>query len=95
MTKISAQNSTQPPTLSIDWEAYLPYLENEDISEEKKRELIETLWSIMVTFVDLGFGIEPTQQAMDAKGIVEASQSFLSAAQMQNKTKAQQKEDTQ
>lgn len=53
---------TAPPRLSIDWDAYLPFLENEDISEEHKRELIEALWSIMVSFVDLGFGIHPVQQ---------------------------------
>lgn len=53
---------TAPPHLSIDWDAYLPLLENEDISEEQKRELIEALWSIMVSFVDLGFGIHPLQQ---------------------------------
>lgn len=53
---------TAPPRLSIDWDAYLPFLENEDISEEQKRELIEALWSIMVSFVDLGFGIHPIQQ---------------------------------
>lgn len=50
------------PTLSIDWDAYLPYLENEDIPEEQKRELIKTLWAIMVGFVDLGFGLHPVQQ---------------------------------
>ena len=53
---------TAPPRLSIDWDAYLPFLENEDISEEQKRELIEALWSIMVSFVDLGFGIHPLPQ---------------------------------
>ena len=53
---------TAPPRLSIDWDAYLPFLENEDISEEQKHELIEALWTIMVSFVDLGFGIHPIQQ---------------------------------
>jgi hypothetical protein len=54
---------TAPPALTIDWDAYLPFFENEDISEEHKRELIESLWTIMVSFVDLGFGIHPVQQA--------------------------------
>ena len=51
------------PSLSIDWEAYLPFFENEEISDDDKRELIGILWSIMVSFVDLGFGIHPVQQA--------------------------------
>lgn len=54
---------TAPPALTIDWDTYLPFFENEDISEEHKRELIEALWTIMVSFVDLGFGIHPVQQA--------------------------------
>ena len=54
---------TAPPRLTIDWDAYLPFFEDEDISDEHKRELIEALWSIMVSFVDLGFGVHPVQQA--------------------------------
>jgi len=54
---------TAPPRLTIDWDAYLPFFEDEDISDEDKRELIEALWSIMVSFVDLGFGVHPVQQA--------------------------------
>lgn len=54
---------TAPPTLTIDWDAYLPFFEDDDISEEQKHELIEALWSIVVSFVDLGFGVHPIQQA--------------------------------
>ncbi len=54
---------TAPPGLEIDWDAYLPFFEDEDISEADKRELIEALWSIVVSFVDLGFGVHPVQQA--------------------------------
>ena len=53
---------TAPPSLTIDWEAYLPFLENEDIADEHKRELIEALWAIVVGVVDLGFGVHPIQQ---------------------------------
>ncbi|MCE8006625.1 hypothetical protein [Aestuariivita sp.] len=54
-------DASTPPTLSIDWEAYLPYLEDEDIPDTQKRVLIESLWSIMLSFVDLGFGLSPHQ----------------------------------
>lgn len=53
---------TAPPTLSIDWEAYLPFFEDENIPESDKQELIEALWAIVVSFVDLGFGVHPVQQ---------------------------------
>ncbi|OIQ43711.1 MAG: hypothetical protein BM558_10805 [Roseobacter sp. MedPE-SW] len=54
---------TAPPRLTIDWDAYLPFFEDEDISDEHKRDLIEALWANMVSFVDLGFGVHPVQQA--------------------------------
>lgn len=54
---------TAPPSLTIDWDAYLPFFEDEDISEDDKRQMIEALWSIMVSFVDLSFGVHPVQQA--------------------------------
>ena len=52
-----------PPSLTIDWQAYAAMLEESDWSDEQKRELVETLWSIVVAFVDLGFGVHPAQQA--------------------------------
>ena len=54
---------TAPPRLEIDWDAYLPFFEDEDIPDEAKKELLEALWSIVVSFVDLGFGVHPVQQA--------------------------------
>lgn len=57
------KDTTLPPSLTIDWEAYLPFLENEDISEDQKRVLIETLWGIMAAFVDLGFKVHPVPHA--------------------------------
>jgi len=56
-------NTVQRPGLSIDWDLYLAHLEESDLSESQKREFIQTLWSIVVSFVDLGFGIHPLQQA--------------------------------
>ena len=55
-------SETAPPTLTIDWDAYLPFFEDDDISEEDKHEMIEALWAIVVSFVDLGFGVHPVQQ---------------------------------
>ena len=55
------------PTLSIDWDLYEEYLEESDMSDDEKRELIETLWNIVVSFVDLGFGIDSVQRAEDDK----------------------------
>ena len=45
------------PALTIDWDLYEAMLEEYECSDDQKRELIETLWSIVLTFVDFGFGI--------------------------------------
>lgn len=50
------------PSLSIDWEVYAAMLDSSDMPLEQQKELIETLWSIVVTFVDLGFDLNPLQQ---------------------------------
>lgn len=49
------------PSLGVDWAFYAHYLEDSDLSDEEKREFIETLWSIVTSFVDLGFGLHPAQ----------------------------------
>ncbi len=61
---VETANTAPGTALSIDWELYGTYLEDSDLSEAQKREFIETLWSIVVSFVDLGFGIHPLQQAL-------------------------------
>ena len=50
------------PSLSIDWELYAAMLEESDMPLEQQKELIETLWSIVVMFVDLGFNLSPVTQ---------------------------------
>ncbi len=69
--KVDAQNPTgvfpEPPlALSIDWRFYEHHLAGADLTEQEKREFIEALWYIIVSFVDLGFGIEPVNHALKA-----------------------------
>ena len=65
-TKNNAKNSDQKASQKIglifNWEDWLPYMEDTNIPETQKREMIETLWQIVVAFVDLGFELNPTQQ---------------------------------
>ena len=61
----SSQEKSVPderPSLSVDWELYAAMLEESDMPIEQQKELIETLWSIVVGFVDLGFDLHPVQQ---------------------------------
>ena len=60
------ENKSKPwPLLTIDYALYEKTLENSNASDEEKREFIETLWNIIVSFIDLGFGIHPLQQACE------------------------------
>lgn len=49
--------------LHLDVDYYQTMLDDPQLSEDQKRELIETLWNIVIQFIDLGFGIHPFQQA--------------------------------
>ena len=50
------------PSVEIDVAKYQAYLDDPALSEDQKEEIIKALWSIMVAFVDLGFGVHPAQE---------------------------------
>ena len=56
----AAYTSTPP----FDPEKYRTYLEDTELSEEQQVEYLKVLWSIMITFVDLGFGVDSVQQVL-------------------------------
>lgn len=65
--QLSASTSARRPCVEIDFEAYAPYLESADISADEKRQLIEAVWSIVTSFVQLGFGLTPAQQVLESR----------------------------
>ena len=60
-------------SVTVDFEEYLHFLDDEEISEADKRELLQTLWNIVCEFVALGFGVHPVQQARNPCGQVPDS----------------------
>lgn len=52
-----------PLVVTVDYEKYERFLKDSDWSEEQKCQFIDALWRIIVSFVDLGFGVHPAQQA--------------------------------
>ena len=55
---------------AFDPAEYAEFFEDDDdLTDEQKRELLEIIWNIVVTFVDLGFGVEATQQALASAGV--------------------------
>ena len=53
------------PILHIDFALYESHLKDSDLSEAEKQAFLESLWDIIVGFVDLGFGVHPLQQACE------------------------------
>lgn len=56
------------PTLHIDVHQYQHYLDDADISDKDKKELLELLWDIICEFVQLSFNVHPLQQAQENCG---------------------------
>ncbi|MEL6468055.1 MAG: hypothetical protein AAFQ58_24090 [Pseudomonadota bacterium] len=77
MTAAPPQDTEAPPTLTCDWQDWLSYLEEVDATDAEKRQLIETLWAIVVAFVDLGWDVEATSetcgQTLDLKAALTAA----------------------
>ncbi|AUQ50920.1 hypothetical protein PhaeoP83_02670 [Phaeobacter inhibens] len=64
-TDSSASNHGGMPTLTVDWLAYAPLLEDQNIPDAQKKELIEVTWGFVVGFVDLGFDTRTPDQACE------------------------------
>jgi hypothetical protein len=49
--------------IQFDARAFAHFLDESDLTEAQKLEYIETIWTIVLQFIDMGFGIHPLQQA--------------------------------
>ena len=69
------------PTLTVDWRAYTHFLEESDLTETEKQEFIETIWSIVVGFIDLGFKVESPVSSCgkDAEANVTAEREMVTS----------------
>lgn len=66
-----------PPAgpLPLNAAKYREYVEGFDLSEEQQAELLQTLWSIMCAFVDIGFGVDSVQRCIPALAELTAAAS--------------------
>ncbi|MEM6946397.1 MAG: hypothetical protein AAF565_21850, partial [Pseudomonadota bacterium] len=63
-------------TLVLDWVDWLGHLEGLDATEAEKSQLIETVWTIIVAFVDLGWEVaatKPCGQDLDLAAALRAA----------------------
>lgn len=70
------------PSLEIDTAKYQAYLDDPSLTDAQKEEIMKALWSIIVAFVDLGFGVHPAQevcgkpqQVLDVQGNKDSNES--------------------
>lgn len=66
----AAQVAAQPVprTITFDPAEYAEEVAKFGLNEDQSRELLETLWNIMVMFVDLGFRVDPVSLACGQNG---------------------------
>ncbi|MEM9699402.1 MAG: hypothetical protein AAF943_11490 [Pseudomonadota bacterium] len=65
------------PSVHFDWLDWLPYLADADMTNAEKQEHIETLWALVLGFVDLGFAVGSDEdncgEAFDLKDVLAAA----------------------
>ena len=93
--------SSDPPpevsaVLQLDPDIYRGYLDEYDMSHEQQNELLETLWHIMRSFVELSFDLDNVElfsnekdqdsgnQAINLLSIDDSSDTFNKAAKRQD-----------
>ena len=67
------------PTLTVDLEKYQNYLDDSDMSPAQKQAYLEAIWVVIVSFVELGFGVHPAQEVcgQDHESVdLQANQAF-------------------
>lgn len=62
---VCGSDATAKNIVEVDVEKYIQFLEESDLSDVQKREFIETIYLILINFIDIGFGIHPIQHVFD------------------------------
>lgn len=55
------------PTLTLDIETYLGQMEDWDITEAEKEDLLIALWGLLISFAEIGFDIHPVQRVLSSR----------------------------
>lgn len=51
------------PEVTVNFANYREFLKDIDMTEAEKEEFLQALWDIVSSFVELGFGTHPLQEA--------------------------------
>jgi hypothetical protein len=55
-------DASAKPYLTVDVERYQAYLDGIEMTNAQKEEFLQSMWQIIVSFVELGFGVHPLQE---------------------------------
>lgn len=61
-------NNIERSKVTFDIDKYKALLDDPSLSEAEKEEFLKALWSIVVAFVELGFGVHPLQEVIEDEG---------------------------
>lgn len=73
--------------VTVDLERYKYLLDDPAMSDAQKEEFLQALWSIVVAFVELGFGVHPLQEVYepgDGPSFDELKEAFDKAEQAES-----------
>lgn len=68
------------PALKLDPESYRQFVSDAGLSRAQEDALLEALWTIIVSFVDLGFGLHPIQQVAGDISILDVDSAGVLAS---------------
>ena len=57
-----AASSGLPDRFTIDLKPYQDMIDDDDLTEDQKAELVEALWSFFMVYIDLGYRVHPLQE---------------------------------
>lgn len=55
-------DASAKPVIALDVDKYQAWLDGSGLSAAEKEEFLQAMWSIIVSFMELGFGVHPLQE---------------------------------
>ena len=60
--------------LSFDFHEFGHFVEDSELTEEEQKELLEALWTILIQFIDMGFGSQSLQSKTDDEKVSQSKE---------------------
>lgn len=86
----------RPRILHVDVDRFQHHLDNTDLTDAEKAEYLHIIWSTLLEFMDLGYGVHPLQQSCgqdveNASDSPAAAHDLVSLANQSNQNPNQKK----